>query len=74
MEAWRLLTERFDPKNAAQAMSIQRAAMKITEAKNHDDIWRKIQELEKYERAFTAHHKDRKGFDDMTKTCIIHQI
>ena len=40
MEAWRLVWKRFAPKTAAQAMSIQRAAMKISEAKDYDEIWK----------------------------------
>ena len=74
VEAWRLLTESYDPKNAAQAMQIQRAAMKLGEAKSNEEIWEKILELEKLERSFTANHKEKKGFDEMTKTCIMHQI
>ena len=74
MEAWRKLIERFDPKTASQAMQIQRQAMKIRVAKSNDDIWVKIQELERLERLFIENHSDRKSFDVMTKTCIIHQI
>ena len=31
-------------------------------------------ELEKFERNFITNHKDKKNFDEMTKTCIMHQI
>ena len=74
IEAWRLRSERYDPKNAAQAMQIQKDAMNISEAKNNEDIWKNILELEKLERNFIANHKDKKGFDEMTQTCIMHQI
>ena len=55
-------------------MRIQKDAMKISEAKNNEEIWEKILELEKLERKFIANHKDKKGFDGMAKTCIMHQI
>ena len=37
-EVWRLICKRFAPKTAAQAMKIQKDAMKIGEAKDHHDI------------------------------------
>ena len=61
MEAWRLITKRFAPKTAAAAMKLQRDAMKIGEAKSHDDIWQKIQQLEKLERMFKLHSDGSRG-------------
>ena len=66
-EAWELITKRIAPKTTAAATKLQREAMKIGEAKNHDEIWQKIQYLEKLERIFKLHSDMAKGFDETTK-------
>ena len=74
IEAFRRIMARWDPKTASQAMVFQRDAMKISQAKSHDQIWAKIQEMEDLERQYMEHRPDNQGFDGMTKTCILHQI
>ena len=39
VEAWRKLCERFNPRTEVQAMAFQEEAMKLTAAKNVNDIW-----------------------------------
>ena len=73
VEALRKMLERYDPKTKAGAMRIQKQAMKMVAAKNHEDIQANI-ELEDLERQYTEHHPNKKGFDEMTKVCILYQI
>ena len=54
-EAWRKLCERFNPRTEVQAMAYQEEAMKLTAAKNVNEIWEKLDLLEELDRQCEEH-------------------
>ena len=48
--------------------------MKLTPANNVEQIWERLETLEDLDRQCADHRVDNKGFDELTKKCILHQI